>query len=149
MEKRALKRINYSTGIPWEPLRGYSRAVRVGDVLHVSGTLAADPKGNIVGVGDAYTQTRYIIQILREILREAGYVISDVVRTRLFVTDLSQWSDIAKAHQEAFEKVRPASSIVQVARLMDSRALVEMEVEAVQGCSMPESITIDTLTAND
>jgi enamine deaminase RidA (YjgF/YER057c/UK114 family) len=139
-EKKA--RTNYSTGIPWEPLRGYSRAVRVGDTLYVSGMTAGTEKGDVVAPGDAYQQTKYILENLRYVLRKAGYQMADVVRTRLSVTDLSKWKDYARAHRQVFDGVRPASSIVEVSRLMDPRMLIELEVEAVLNCAEPETINI-------
>ena len=139
MEK---KRINYSSSLPWEPLRGYSRAVRVGDSLFISGTTAISPHGEIIGAGDPYEQTKYIIGRIRKILSVAEFQISDVVRTRLFVTNIGRWEEYARAHSECFDKIRPASSIVQVSKLTDPRLMVEMEAEAILGCKMESAITI-------
>lgn len=135
-------RVNIASGSLWEPLRGYSRAVRVGDSLYISGTTATDPTGDIVGAGDAYEQTRYVIKVISKIIREAGFKMGDVVRTRLFITDMGKWKEYAKAHREAFETIRPASSIVQVHKLVDPRLMIEMEAEAVLGCSAPENVKI-------
>ncbi|NDC39359.1 MAG: RidA family protein [Proteobacteria bacterium] len=133
------ERINFSSKSIWEPLRGYSRAVLVGNQLFISGTTAVDSKGEVVAAHEPYEQTRFVINRIREILTAAGFQISDVVRTRLFVTNLSRWEDYAKAHRDAFEKIRPASSIVQVARLVDPRLTIEMEVDAVKGLDLIES----------
>ena len=137
------KRINYATGVAWEPLRGYSRAVCVDNVLYISGTTAIGEDGEVVGPGDAYEQTSYVLRVVRKILRAAGYTLDDVVRTRLFVTDMSQWKKYARAHREMFENIRPASSIVEVSRLMDPRLVLEMEVEAVRGCGAPETRKVE------
>jgi enamine deaminase RidA (YjgF/YER057c/UK114 family) len=133
------ERINFSSKSVWEPLRGYSRAVQVGDTLYISGTTAVDAKGEVVAAHEPYEQTRFIINRVRDILAAAGFKMSDVVRTRLFVTNLSNWEDYAKAHRDAFETIRPASSIVQVARLVDPRLTIEMEVEAIKGLELVES----------
>jgi enamine deaminase RidA (YjgF/YER057c/UK114 family) len=128
------ERVNFATRSPWEPLRGYSRAVRVGDHLFISGTTAVAAGGSVIGIGDPYEQTRYVIGLVKEILAASGFRITDVVRTRLFVTNMAKWDDYARAHREAFETIRPASSIVQVSKLVDPRLLLEMEVDAVRGC---------------
>lgn len=136
------ERINYSSGLPTEPLRGFSRAVRSGPHLYISATAPISEKGEVVGIGDPYIQTKYIIQILRQILREAGFEMSDVVRTRMYVTQLSSWNDYARAHREAFEKIRPASSIIEVSRLMDARSLVEIEAEAIKMSRLQQTQSI-------
>lgn len=133
------ERINISSGSHWEPLRGYSRAVQVGDVLYISGTTAVDDKGEVVASGDPYEQTKYVISFLKKILASRNFRLSDVVRTRMYVTNLMRWDDYARAHREAFELIRPASSIVQVARLTDPRLLVEIEAEAVSGAQLVDS----------
>jgi enamine deaminase RidA (YjgF/YER057c/UK114 family) len=115
----------------------------VGDHLFVSGTTAMAEKGAIVGVGDPYEQTRYVIGVLKKILSSAGFEPADIVRTRLFVTNLARWDDYARAHSEAFDKIRPASSIVQVSRLVDPRLLVELEADAVLGCKLVKSEKLD------
>lgn len=137
------ERINIASRSMWEPLRGYSRAVRVGQNLHISGTTAIDRAGEVIGAGDPYIQTRFIIDRIREILSHAGFRITDVVRTRLFVTQMGRWEEYAKAHREAFEKIRPASSIVQVSKLVDPRLMIEMEVDAVLGCTLVDEVMID------
>ncbi|MCB0352236.1 MAG: hypothetical protein KDD64_01890 [Bdellovibrionales bacterium] len=134
------ERTNFYSGLASEPLRGFARAVRVQDNLFISGTTAVNEKGDVVGIGDPYLQTKFVIQNVRNILREAEFRMQDVVRTRLFVTDLTNWKFFARAHREAFEKIRPASSIVQVQRLSDVRFLVEMEVDAIRGCSEAQFI---------
>lgn len=137
------ERTNFASGSPWEPLRGFSRAVRVGDNLFISGTTAMTGQGDVVGVGNHYEQTKFVLQNIKKVLAQAGFKLSDVVRTRLFVTDMSHWNEYARAHRETFESIRPASSMVQVARLVDPRLLIEMEVEAVAGCELTDSMTIE------
>ena len=136
------ERINIASGSHWEPLRGYSRAVKVGEHLYISGTTAMDSKGDVVAPGDPYEQTKYVINFIRQILNQNGFKISDIVRTRLYVTNLNRWEDYAKAHREVFELIRPASSIVQVTRLTDPRLLVEMEADALFGCGPAQSIEL-------
>jgi enamine deaminase RidA (YjgF/YER057c/UK114 family) len=126
-------RRNISTGTPWEASVGYSRAVRVGDRVFVSGTTASDGDGNTVAVGDAYGQTVFILRKIEAALREAGAEMADVVRTRMFVTDIGRWEEIGKAHGEAFRDIRPAATMVEVSRLINPDHLVEIEVDAVIG----------------
>ena len=126
------KRSHFS-GTPWEPVVGYARAVRVGEVVHVSGTTATDDAGDIVGIGDPYEQTRQILLNLEAALRAVGATLADVVRTRIFVTDISRWEEVGRAHGEVFGSVRPATSMVEVSRLIDPRMLVEIEAEAFIG----------------
>lgn len=123
-------RQNISGTSPWEARVGYSRAVRVGNTVHVAGTTATRD-GVVVGVGDAYTQTRVALEIIQGALAEAGARLEDVVRTRLFVTDISRWEEIGRAHGEVFGEIRPASTMVQVSALIDPAHLVEIEAEAV------------------
>lgn len=120
-----------SSGTPWENSVGYSRAVRVGNQIFVSGTTASDEDGQTVSVGDAYGQTQFILQKIATALKEAGAGLNDVVRTRIFVTDISCWEEIGKAHGEFFSAVRPAATMVEVARLVNPDHLVEIEVDAV------------------
>lgn len=127
------ERHNVSTNTPWEPLIGYSRAVRTGNLVFVSGTTAINVKGDVLAPGDPYEQTKRVIETIRQSLENAGARLSDVVRTRMFVTDLSQWKGYALAHREAFGDIRPANTFVQVARLIDPRMMIEMEADAVIG----------------
>ena len=121
-----------SSGTPWEGLAGYSRAVRVGDSVWVAGTTASDERGQLQGGDDAYAQTRYILAKIERALREAGAELSDIVRTRIFITRLEDWREVARAHGEVFGDIRPANSLVQVAGLIEGR-LVEIEADAVIG----------------
>jgi enamine deaminase RidA (YjgF/YER057c/UK114 family) len=136
-------RTNILSRSPFEPLRGYSRAVQVGDTLYISGTTAMNYKGDVTAPGDAYEQTKTILQTIKTVLAARGFSIQDVVRTRLFVTNISKWEDYARAHREVFENVRPASSMVQVSKLVDPRLCVELEVDAVKGLAIQESVAID------
>jgi enamine deaminase RidA (YjgF/YER057c/UK114 family) len=126
-------RTNISTGTPWEDRVGYSRAVRVGPLVYVTGTLAADDQGNMIGVGDPKAQTLAALEKIRRALEEAGAGLADVVRTRLYVTDIDQWEQIAVAHREYFGSIRPCTTMVEVSRLFTPEALVEIEVDAVVG----------------
>jgi len=122
-----------SSGTPWEASVGYSRAVRVGNLIFVSGTTASNEDGQTVSVGDAYGQTQFILRKIESALREAGAELTDVVRTRLFVADIDRWEEIGKAHGEFFSTIRPAATMVEVSRLINPDHLVEIEVDAVIG----------------
>jgi len=136
------RRFNFSSGLATEPLRGYGRAVQIEDRLIISGTTAMTRDGKVVGVGDPYLQTKYVIRNIREVIRAVGFEFRDIVQTRLYITDMTQWKRYARAHREAFERIRPASSIVEVKRLMDPRFMIEMECEAIKGCQLTDSVEI-------
>ena len=124
-------RTNYSSGAKWENIVGYSRAVKTGNTIEVSGTVAVDDNGNTVGINDAYTQTRFIIQKIEKVLQQAGSSLKDVVRTRMLVTDISRWQEYGKAHGEFFTGIFPCTSMIEVKALIDPEYLIEIEVTAV------------------
>lgn len=128
-----MKRTNYSSGAKWEDIVGYSRAVKVGNIIEVTGTVAVDDNSNLVGGNNAYGQTKFIIQKIDGILQKAGASLKDVVRTRMFVTDISRWEEYGKAHGEFFKNIKPCTTMVEVSNLISPEYLIEIEATAIIG----------------
>jgi enamine deaminase RidA (YjgF/YER057c/UK114 family) len=126
-----MKRTNYSSGAKWEDIVGYSRAVKIGNIIEVTGTVAVDDNSNLVGGDDAYQQTKYIIEKTEKILQRAGASLKDVVRTRMFVTDISRWEEYGKAHGEFFKDIKPCTSMIEVKGLISPEYLIEIEATAI------------------
>jgi len=125
-----MKRKNISSGAPWEDIVGYSRAVRIGNIIEVAGTTAMDGE-TLIGAGDPYAQTVFILNKMEAALKEAGASLSDVIRTKMYVTDISQWKEIGRAHGEFFKKIKPAATMVEVSALINPDLLIEIELSAV------------------
>jgi len=126
-----MERINYSSGAKWEDIVGYSRAVKIGNTVEVTGTVAVDANNELVGKNDAYAQTRFIIEKIEGVLKRAGASLNDVVRTRMFVTDISRWEEYGRAHGEFFSSIKPCTSMIEVKGLIDPEYLIEIEATAV------------------
>lgn len=126
-----MQRINISSGAPWENIVGYSRAVRIGNIVEIAGTTAVNSKGEVVAKGNPFGQTRFILNKISAVLEEAGGSLNDVIRTRIYVTNISDWEAIGKAHGKFFKDIKPAATMVEVSALIDPELLVEIEVSAV------------------
>jgi enamine deaminase RidA (YjgF/YER057c/UK114 family) len=124
-------RINFSSGAIWEDIIGYSRAVKIGNTIEVTGTVAIDENNNLIGEGSAYLQTKFILQKIESVLKHAGAELKDVVRTRMFVTDISQWEEYGRAHGECFKNIKPCTSMIEVKGLISPEYLIEIEATAV------------------
>jgi enamine deaminase RidA (YjgF/YER057c/UK114 family) len=126
-----MQRVNYASGAKWEEIVGYSRAVKIGNIVEVTGTVAVDEHNELVGRGDAYEQTKYILQKIEKVLGQAGAQLKDVIRTRIYVTDISRWEEYGRAHGEFFGKIKPCTTMVEVNALISADYLVEIEASAI------------------
>ncbi|WP_276504131.1 RidA family protein [Terrimonas pollutisoli] len=126
-----MQRINYSSGSKWEDIVGYSRAVKVGSTVEVTGTVASGEDGNVVGKNDPYTQTKFIYQRIEKVLQQAGAAMKDVVRVRMFVTDISKWQEYGRAHSEFFKEIKPCNTMVEVSALIEPDYMIEIEATAI------------------
>lgn len=126
-----MERTNYSSGAKWEDIVGYSRAVKIGNIIEVTGTVAVDENNQLVGGDSAYEQTRFVISKIEQVLKRAGASLNDVIRTRIFVTDISRWEEYGRAHGEFFSTIKPCTTMVEVSKLIDKLYLVEIEASAV------------------
>jgi len=126
-----MERTNYSSGAKWEDIVGYSRAVRIGNIIEITGTVAVDENNNLVGGNNAYEQTKFILHKIEKILQTTGASLKDVVRTRMFVTDISHWQEYGKAHGEFFKDIRPCTTMVEVSNLISPEYLIEIEASAI------------------
>ena len=126
-----MQRTNYSSGAKWEDIVGYSRAVKIGNTIEVTGTVAVDDNSSLVGDNDAYEQTKFVIQKIEKVLKKAGASLKDVVRTRMFVTDISRWEEYGKAHGEFFKDIKPCTTMVEVNKLISPEYLIEIEATAI------------------
>src|SRR5215203_247137 len=126
-----MSRINYSSGSKWEDIVGYSRAVKIGNIIEVTGTVASGEDGNVVGKDDAYEQTKFIYQKIENVIERAGAAMKDVVRVRMFVTDISRWQDYGRAHSEFFKNIKPCNTMVEVRALIEPLYLIEIEATAI------------------
>jgi len=126
-----MSRINYSSGSKWEDIVGYSRAVKIGNIIEVTGTVASGEDGNVVGKDDAYEQTKFIYQKIENVLQRAGAAMKDVVRVRMFVTDISRWQEYGRAHSEFFKDIKPCNTMVEVRALIEPQYLIEIEATAI------------------
>ena len=124
-------RVNYSSGAPWEDIVGYSRAVKVGNTIEITGTVAVDEHNNLIGEGDPYLQTKFILQKIESVLIRAGASLKDVVRTRMFVTDITKWQEYGRAHGEVFAEIKPCTSMIEVKGLIAPEYLIEIEATAI------------------
>jgi len=131
LKSLTMERTNYSSGAKWEDIVGYSRAVKIGNVIEVTGTVAADDHTNLVGGNSAYEQTKFVIQKIEKILKKAGASLEDVIRTRMFVTDISRWEEYGKAHGEFFKNIKPCTSMIEVKGLIEPGYLIEIEATAI------------------